>query len=1762
MHPFAFLRFNFFFLFQQFGLCSSCFFVFWFLSSWLVSSGNVEKKFSFEWNNTQELFFLDDDPNPDLELFENCFYLFLSDGADFTITLSDSNTIYSGEELFMNSVQGPNEYILFKPNENTPRNLNYRNLDSNSSGIISIIPYKDFGPLNLDIQEKYSMFGQKVAIDENQRILISTPGTLGNQGALKTFISPSFGLFTSDTNISSPLNESEQFGSTLAVDWDTPQFVAGTPNANFFKGHLYSYQNSNSDGLFIAEGKKTGDLFGWTASISHPKLAVSSLGMSRSDGGFVSVFEKSNDDPWNLLKELKASLPQFANEFGFSLDLKGSKLLVGAPGEDDLIRENVGAAYLYLIQGNDFQEIKLFPQDRSSGDRFGHSVWLNDGIAVIGSPIGDGAIADTGAVYLFDYDFSTPSFNQIAKIVSPESTSNQKFAEFVTAIGDFIFVSAPNAGTSGKVFIYRKSENELSWVMVTTIELSDFFSATNSSDVYTNLFIRNGLLVIGVPNESSAQPYSGGVRILYNPSWTFASTPNLSPFFENSTLTVKSSMEGEQVQIDFNATHPLLDSSLLEWEINSTEMEPSTFEINSSSGEFKFIPPGDFSGTVEFNLLVKAGMEITSHNFTVNLSDIPDSPIFTESNLELPPGTIDENYSYSFGIYDADGDLPDLNLVTGEELPSGLSFDGYNLQGIPLVDGNFSFDLNLSDGVTESLIQTFQIQIYSSNPALVAKYDNLTLNNPETLTFSFQENFGLEDWKDRISKFEIYHPSGEALNIEVIDKPTNGHLALTNTFESSESSIKYLPHYNFFGTDTFKVRAFDNHLGKPKDFVLTININIESDNAAPFIVSQPPQSQITVGTPFNHEFEIFDAEGDFYSLSFQNLPSWISFDSVRTIRGTPTNSDINYDQTAQFVVSVTDINGGVYSDLIPLKVLPVNNEFPPKIIQGATFSVVVVEDNVSTELKLQSDNNNTSDLLWEIIEVPLNGEVEIISQNSEELFFSYTPDANFSGVDYFEIILYEGDNPSSLDKILIDVLVEPRSDPPIFKSQPFEGVLLGKPFTLEIVGFDGDPSDRLIHKILNFPSWLSLDSSYSSDQLWTWVYKGTPTTIEDFDIHIELSDGNSSIFQEYTLRIVDNLEDLEFLDQLPQIIELDEDSSWNATSLSVNSIEEIKVNWEILAYPQLGDFTFDHGSNGTITNLNYTPYTHAHGNDRLTLRVFDGYSSLELEIDFSIISQADAPAFLQIPSGTLESESEYYDIILEYEDGDGVDTSILSFASDFPSWLKVENLSSTKISKSLRLWGNPSVEDIGTHRIEVNIVGKYDGYQTTEEFFIKVNYYNRPPVAFPPNVEADLMEDTIKQWSDFITAEDFESDVEDLKWTIQRQPFHGEATISLDGKSMEYRPHEHYSGFDSFIIRVTDTGGINNSKFLYSSIPVNLNVLDVEDEPFFTSLPPSDSNISSGLTWSDEENYRYEVSVKDFDSSWQGYPQIVLESSLPSWATWENLGEGKALLAGTPKWYHEGNYSFSISAKSGEDSIRQEFDLEIRVNDYPPRIRKGDLDVNDKIQVFILEDKHLGEVNRAVLQLSAYNPDREDGDSLGWTILNNPTSGASISLSYEISNTDDFLDVANISHFNYSPLKNFYGTDRFTLIADEGDRSTEVNFEIHVKSVQDPPVFLESAEFNSTEIKNDLDLSVSPGVYLEKQIFATDPDDQLISFRLLRPTGTANWLSIKSETQENGVAVVTIGGTVPSLFDRESYALIASDPTERFTLMSINIFAD
>ncbi|MGA1101511.1 MAG: hypothetical protein ACO3VB_07060, partial [Opitutales bacterium] len=164
--------------------------------------------------------------------------------------------------------------------------------------------------------------------------------------------------------------------------------------------------------------------------------------------------------------------------------------------------------------------------------------------------------------------------------------------------------------------------------------------------------------------------------------------------------------------------------------------------------------------------------------------------------------------------------------------------------------------------------------------------------------------------------------------------------------------------------------------------------------------------------------------------------------------------------------------------------------------------------------------------------------------------------------------------------------------------------------------------------------------------------------------------------------------------------------------------------------------------------------------------------------------------------------------------------------------------------------------------------------------------------------------------------------------------------------------------------------------------------------------------------------------------------------------------------------------------------------------------------------------------------------------------IEQPSSGGSISLS---SLLDGNNENALISNFVYNLPANFNGLDRFTLIADEGDRFTEILFEINVKSLPDPPSFL---------AQKPVVISVFPENYVNFTFEVEEPDNQSVDFKVLYSSNGLKWFSIISEVNSGNDISVTIGGVVPKNFKSQSFSLVASDPTGRFSLLPVELKAE
>ena len=258
---------------------------------------------------------------------------------------------------------------------------------------------------------------------------------------------------------------------------------------------------------------QSGDYFGWSVDLANNRIAVGAPGddgfgdhMVNDGTGAAYLFSSTDNNLTGLNQEAvlgfrysggkNLNLPNLSdgNEYGdffgggVALNANADRLVVGAPGSDDLM----GAAYAFTfsdtsfsggllastfangsIGGKNVNVANLEGSDIFSGDMFGLRVALNanaDRLAV-GAPGDDGAsnaYRDTGAVYLFSFSDSDYNGATLQGIVGkgysggknvdvPNLDNGDRFGFSVAlnAAGDRLGVGAPDDdgfGNSGNNF--------------------------------------------------------------------------------------------------------------------------------------------------------------------------------------------------------------------------------------------------------------------------------------------------------------------------------------------------------------------------------------------------------------------------------------------------------------------------------------------------------------------------------------------------------------------------------------------------------------------------------------------------------------------------------------------------------------------------------------------------------------------------------------------------------------------------------------------------------------------------------------------------------------------------------------------------------------------------------------------------------------------------------------------------------------------------------------------------------------------------------------------------------------------------------------------------------------------------------------------------------------------------------------------------------------------------------------------------------------
>jgi hypothetical protein len=272
----------------------------------------------------------------------------------------------------------------------------------------------------------------------------------------------------------------------------------------------------------VAGDKRQNDNFGFSVGLSSDgsKLVVGAP--YEDDGSFGSAYVYAWDEgEEKYTQEAKLVDGENSDSFGFSVSMcaDGSKIVVGARYEnpDDIFQ--AGSAYVFAWNGETWtQEAKLVADDKQAVDLFGHSVSMSaDGSRVIvGAPHANpDNYENAGSAYVYAWNGAT--WMQEDKLV-PDA--QQTFVYFggsvsMSADGSKVVVGAGHEDLddiieAGSAYVFER--NEATWTKQAKLAASDK-STRDFFGTSVSISADGSKVVVGAPYQEFKSPNAGSAYV-------------------------------------------------------------------------------------------------------------------------------------------------------------------------------------------------------------------------------------------------------------------------------------------------------------------------------------------------------------------------------------------------------------------------------------------------------------------------------------------------------------------------------------------------------------------------------------------------------------------------------------------------------------------------------------------------------------------------------------------------------------------------------------------------------------------------------------------------------------------------------------------------------------------------------------------------------------------------------------------------------------------------------------------------------------------------------------------------------------------------------------------------------------------------------------------------------------------------------------------------------------------------------------------------
>jgi hypothetical protein len=200
--------------------------------------------------------------------------------------------------------------------------------------------------------------------------------------------------------------------------------------------------------------------------------------------------------------------------FGVSLSIYNDVIAVGATGLDDpmSLEGNTGGAFVFDVVPDDTYAdgvgwkvfAELSPGDGATGDGFGTSISVYDGVVVIGSPYAFSGAYHSGAVYVYHKDSSDNWYFEY-KLTPQHPTSQLHYGYSVGVYKDILLVGSLNETGLNSVSLYGKEydttfHSNINWDLIYELQPIQEIAG----DKYgSSIAIFESVIVVGAPMASS-----------------------------------------------------------------------------------------------------------------------------------------------------------------------------------------------------------------------------------------------------------------------------------------------------------------------------------------------------------------------------------------------------------------------------------------------------------------------------------------------------------------------------------------------------------------------------------------------------------------------------------------------------------------------------------------------------------------------------------------------------------------------------------------------------------------------------------------------------------------------------------------------------------------------------------------------------------------------------------------------------------------------------------------------------------------------------------------------------------------------------------------------------------------------------------------------------------------------------------------------------------------------------------------------------------